>query len=124
MKMVSYKKLILKGVPQSTNNLYKANCVSGYPRIYMTADGKATKQSYQYQAKVQWKDRVLEGDLEVEINLYFKDKRRRDWDNYSKILADSLEGIVFIDDKQIQKATVIKNIDRENPRIEIKIYER
>lgn len=126
MKKENYKRIILKGVPQSTNNLYKANCISGFPRIYMTADGKAMKESYQYQAKVQWTGKILKGDLEIEIDLYFKDKRRRDYDNYGKVLGDSLEGIIFEDDKQIQKATVTKNIDRKNPRIEIEIkkYEK
>jgi len=41
------QKLILKGVPQSTNHLYKVTCISGYARIYMTAEGKAMKESYQ-----------------------------------------------------------------------------
>ena len=35
------------------------------------------------------------GRLEVTICLYFKDNRRRDWDNWHKLSMDALQGIVF-----------------------------
>jgi len=112
-------KIILKGIPQSTNNLYKSTCRNGYPTVYMTADGKAMKESYKWQAKVQWKKKMLESDVELDIKLYFQDKRKRDWDNYHKIAMDALEGIVIENDSQIQKVVVEKFIDKDNPRIEI-----
>jgi crossover junction endodeoxyribonuclease RusA len=85
----------------------------------MTAEGKVLKESYGWQLKTQWRNKVIRGDVELEIDLFFKDKRRRDIDNFSKILNDSMSGIVFEDDSQIQKATVVKHINEENPRVEI-----
>lgn len=113
------KKIILEGAPQSTNHLYKHTCFGNRPRVYMDANGKAMKESYQWQVKSQWKENMIVDNIELEIDLYFKDRRRRDWDNYHKITMDAMEDIVFKDDSQIQKTTVIKHIDKENPRTEI-----
>jgi len=38
--------------------------------------------------------------------LFMPDKRRRDIDNYNKILLDSLTGIVWEDDSQIDILTI------------------
>ena len=44
----------------------------------------------------------LEGPLEVEIDLYPPDRRRRDVDNTQKALLDALEhGGLFLDDSQV-----------------------
>jgi crossover junction endodeoxyribonuclease RusA len=58
-------------------------------------------------------------DVIVTIALYFGDKRRRDIDNWHKILLDSLTGIVWKDDSQIQEMRVTKNIGK--PRIELTV---
>ena len=87
----------------------------------MTKQGKDLKEQYQLEAKNQYKGKVLSGDVEMELVLFFKDKRRRDVDNYNKLVLDALEGIVFEDDKQVQKLTIIKDYSKENPRIELEI---
>jgi Holliday junction resolvase RusA-like endonuclease len=112
-------KIILLGNPISTNSLYKRH--GNF--IYMTKEGKALKESYQWQAKKQYKGKILTGDLEVDITLYFGDKRRRDADNHNKIWSDSLQGIVFEDDKQIVDLHIHKRYDKSNPRVEIILNE-
>lgn len=87
----------------------------------MKKEAKTLKEQYQWEVKKQWKRKPLTGDVEIQVHLFFKDKRRRDWDNWHKLSQDALEGIVYEDDCQIQEATVRKFIDRENPRIEIEI---
>ena len=87
----------------------------------MTKQGKERKALYQLEAKKQYKGKVISTGVDMEMILFFKDKRRRDVDNYNKIVLDALEGIVFQDDKQIQKLTVIKDYSKENPRIEVEI---
>lgn len=90
----------------------------------MTPEGKALKQSYQIQAKYALGAQTkLVGNLAMQVKLYFGDKRARDVDNYNKILLDSLTGIIYDDDKQIQKLCVEKYYDKQNPRIEIIISE-
>lgn len=87
----------------------------------MTKAGKELKESYQMQARSQFKEKILIGALEIEIVLYFKTEAKHDIDNYGKILLDSLTGIVWNDDKQVVSMSVKKFVDRKNPRIEIKI---
>lgn len=55
----------------------------------------------------------MSGELEIDLKFVFKDKRRRDWDNYAKVLCDAMNGIVYVDDSQIKKATVEMLVGRE-----------
>lgn len=89
--------------------------------MYMSAEGRALKESYQWEATSQWKDKMLLGRVIVCIKLFFGDLRNRDIDNYNKILLDSLTGIVWKDDKQIVKMEIEKLYDKKNPRVEIEI---
>lgn len=88
----------------------------------MTEDGKTMKEQYQWEARSQWHSEPFQGDIEVDIKLFHGDKRIRDIDNYNKILLDALTGILWYDDKQIQKMTITKLYDKENPRIEINTF--
>lgn len=88
----------------------------------MTKQGKQLKEHYQLEARNQYKGKVMPGDCDMEITLFFKDKRRRDVDNYNKLVLDSLEGVIFEDDSQIQMLTIKKNFSAENPRAEVEIW--
>lgn len=110
--------IVLKGQPQSTNHLYKISNRG----IYMSAKGRALKRSYQWQVKSQFALGALTIDLYLEIILFFGDRRKRDVDNYNKILLDSLNGIIYKDDSQIIKLTITKKYDKRKPRIEVGIY--
>lgn len=116
--------LVLKGEPRSTNNIYKYVCRGSFPSGYMSAQGKAIKESYQWQAKSQHRSPLLTGPLEIEIRLYFGTKRRSDIDNFNKILYDALTGIVWEDDSQVMRSTTEKFYDKADPRIEINIKNR
>lgn len=117
--------IILKGEPKSTQNVYRHVCRGSFPSVYMNQEGKTLKESYQWQAKSQCK-KILSDELEVWIKIYFGTKRKSDWDNFHKLSMDSLTGIAWQDDSQIQIAHVEKQYDKENPRIEIiiKKYEK
>lgn len=114
VKMIN---ITLRWRQKSTQHLY-----GQYGKIrYMKKAAKELKYKYIKQIKEQYSWWILEGDLSVEIHLYFPDKRKRDWDNYHKLSMDAMEDIVYKDDNQIQKALVIKTWDNVHPRIEIKI---
>ncbi len=91
--------------------------------MYMTKEGNDLKESYRKQIKDQWERCIIKDDIEIKVDLFFGDRRRRDIDNYGKILLDSFEGLILEDDKQIQKMTITKSIDKDNPRIELEICE-
>ena len=113
--------ITLTGNPKSTNHCYKYRCAGNFPRMYMTAEGKGIKKDYCYQAKSQWRKKPIEGDIAVYIDIYFGDKRKRDIDNYNKLLLDSLTGVLWVDDVQIQEMMITKGYDKKNPRIELKL---
>lgn len=89
----------------------------------MRKEAKELKESYVKQANEQYWCELLTWDLSVTIELYFWDKRKRDWDNWHKLTMDALTGVVWEDDSQIKSAHIyIRGIDKENPRIEVTIY--
>lgn len=115
MSLQNCSQIILKGNPLSTNNIYRRH---GFT-IYLSKDGSKLKEYYQWEVKTQWKEDIQYKELELDIKLYFGDKRKRDIDNFNKLVLDSMTGIVYLDDKQIQKLTVEKLYDKKNPRVEI-----
>lgn len=111
--------IVLKGRPVSVNSMYwqRGKC------RYLTAEGKAWKALVQYEAIRQWKKPILEGRVGMEYRMYFADRIRRDLANYEKLIGDSLTGIVYKDDSQIDHLTFIRFIDKDNPRIELRVWE-
>lgn len=62
----------------------------------------------------------------MKVTYYFKDKRRRDPGNYEKMLLDGLvEANIIKDDNYsvIEEFTTIGKYDKDNPRVEVEIYE-
>ena len=104
--------------PESTNHIYKFN--RKFWNMYMTAEWKKIKKDYALQAKFQT-NKKISWDVVMKISFYFPDKRKRDIDNYNKIILDSFSWVVYDDDKQIQKLILEKFYDKENPRIIIEV---
>lgn len=62
----------------------------------------------------------------MKVTYYFKDKRRRDPGNYEKMLLDGLvEANIIKDDNYdvITEFTTTGKYDKDNPRVEVEIYE-
>ena len=76
----------------------------------MTAEGKALKEAYQWEARAQWKGKPLEGDIDVSITLYFGSKRKADLDNFNKLSLDALTGVAYSDDSQISTLTIARGL--------------
>lgn len=114
-------KITLNGEPRSTNHIYKSHARFGHPVVYMSKEGKELKEGYIWEAKSQFKGTPLICPVELKIDLYFGRKGKHDIDNYNKILLDSLTGIAYEDDSQIERLHIRKFYDKENPRIEIEV---
>lgn len=106
------------GVPLSTQHLYR--CTS--KGMYMQANGIQMKHDYQWQLKAKPRH-ILNGEIKVVIEIYFKDHRKQDVDNFNKLILDAGNNIIWQDDSQIVDLTVRKFIDTINPRVELYIYE-
>jgi crossover junction endodeoxyribonuclease RusA len=113
------KLIVLLGEPKSTQHIYGLVCNGRFPRRYMTDQGRALKEQYQLEARAQWRDKPLKGEVRMHVTLYFGTKRRADWDNFHKLSCDALNGIAYEDDSQIKQVTVALAYDKHNPRIEL-----
>ncbi len=89
------------------------------PRTFITARGKAIKDDYYYQLKQQYREKPVTGDIILKIDLVFGDKRKRDIDNYNKLMLDTCTGILWEDDSQIVSLLINKFYEKGNPRIEL-----
>ncbi|KKK81428.1 hypothetical protein LCGC14_2813560, partial [marine sediment metagenome] len=67
---------------------------------------------------------ISERQIIMTVFLYFGDHRRRDIDNYSKVINDCLEGNAYKDDCQIVEMHLFKAIDIGSPRVEIYLREQ
>jgi Holliday junction resolvase RusA-like endonuclease len=112
-------RIVLSGEPQSTNNIYRYACRGNFPAHHMTKAGRDRKEQYQREARAQWRGKPLEGDIAVDITLFFGTKRKADLDNFNKLSLNALTGIVWHDDSQI--AELRRTYDKQRPRIEILI---
>ena len=113
-------KITVKDIPPS-NNKYMGN--SNSFRIYAK---EKEKWHWLIKAAIKAKpNKPLEKAI-VHITYFFKDKRRRDPDNYSgKMLLDPLvrENILQDDSFNNVKLVLDGKYDKENPRTEIEITE-
>ena len=116
-------RITLLGEPRSTGSIYKIQTKGMFATTYVTKAGKDLKASYQKQAKEQWKNNLILGEVRMEMFLWFGTKRRCDIDNFNKLAFDALTGIVWEDDSQVKILTIKKLYDKQNPRIELDITE-
>ena len=112
-------------LPPSLNNCYRNVKIN--LRI-MTPEARNWKLAAQALAmlamkKQGWKKTEKE-KVVVEQKFFWPDARKRDCSNCEKILSDSLNGIVFDDDCWLLNRVMDFEIDRENPRVELKIYRK
>ena len=97
--------------PPSVNHIWKH---SGR-RVYLSAEGRKFKENLGNKVPKEFKP--FEGELRVEIDLTFPDNRKRDLDNYPKVILDSLNHKVFIDDSQIIELLIRKKVQKNRPNI-------
>ena len=114
------QKFVIFATPPSINS-YKITSKRTHKQILAPRVRNFIKEVY-YLAKEQ-QLRLYKGVLGVNIRYFFKNKRRRDVDNFHKALIDGLKGVAFIDDVQIKFLTLEKYVDTKHPRTEVIIVE-
>lgn len=91
-------------------------------RILLTSKYRNALVGASTLARVQWKQPAHKTSVAVTITLYEPDKRRRDIGNYTKLIADALTRIAFVDDSQIDRLELRRGaLDRVNPRAEVQV---
>lgn len=61
---------------------------------------------------------MLEGDVCVEIKIYYA-SRRPDLDE--SLILDLLQDVAYTNDRQVKEKHIYWGLDKENPRCEIKV---
>ena len=133
--MVSGKKEEPKGVkrlvlplPPSANLYWRAIGIWGkdkegkrVPRakVILSREGRAYKERAELLGKAQAKG-LMDGPVEVWLTVYFPN-RRGDLDNRVKPTLDAIQGVAILNDSQVEAYHVMRRVDAECPRVEIKI---
>ena len=108
--------LIFKTPPVGVNQRYTIS----RGRNILSKKYREAKETMQWEAKSQWPDEPLDEDVVVNILLYLPNNRS-DIDAYIKIILDTLTGIAYEDDKQVTELSVVKMLDKEDPRIVVQV---
>ena len=92
-------------------------------RKVLTTEYRDAKERAHFMAMAQVRKRphYPSGDLQMALDFYVPDRRRRDVRNYCKLLADALEGVAYTDDYQVKRDIVTNRGKDEDPRVEITI---
>ena len=103
-------------LPPSVNSYWRRNQNGG---VRVSEKGKEFKKNVSdyvfYECKIPRTPVFMSENLKVNLVLNFKDNRKCDIDNYCKGIFDSLNGILWTDDKQITLLTIEKNIGTKKP---------
>lgn len=105
------------------------------PAVRMTQKSmyvnKYAKRYLQYKKLVAWaarasyKKQPVKSNVGITLNVYLKGGRQGDIDNYFKSVTDSLNKIIYEDDRQVREinARKIECESKEEERAEVVVYE-
>ena len=85
-------------------NKYYRSC---YGRVLISKEGRDFQKELELLLPSYEK---VYGKIKLTVLLYFRDNRKRDLDNYNKVLIDCLKNKLFEDDDMIYKLVMEKNI--------------
>lgn len=92
-----------------------------YGRGVTPKEQREAKQLHQWKAVNAARGWDKTGEFGLEVQVFVKDRRRCDADNFLKLVADSLIGVAYEDDSQVTVMTVSKRLDRERPRTFVRV---
>lgn len=104
------------GQPHSKANSRKFVTIGGKPRFIKSAPARRYVTDFQTQCPRLAE--LLEGDLEVEIVIYYA-SRRPDLD--PSLILDCMEGFVYKNDRQVKRQILYWALDKNNSRAEIRV---
>lgn len=93
-------------------------------RKYITKQGKVYREEIEQIAKEVMKgedEGIMTGKLYVSLKFVFSNKRQNDLDNYIKVILDCIQGIIFVNDRQVYKIVAEKKDGQKKSYIEVEI---
>lgn len=85
------------------------------------------KRTLEYEALVRdaaalrWHGDPEQKDIQVHLKFYRENRRRVDIDNLAKAVLDALNGVVWVDDAQIQRLVLEREVRSAEPGVEITV---
>tara|TARA_R110001599_G_scaffold121794_1_gene293551 strand:- start:42 stop:446 length:405 start_codon:yes stop_codon:yes gene_type:complete len=102
------------GEPASKANSRRLVTIKGYPASIKSA--KALRYVIDFQRQCPKLNQMLEGDLSISCHIWYA-SRRPDLD--ASLLFDSMEGMIYKNDRALKEMHLFWHLDRKNPRAEI-----
>ena len=109
---------VIQGQPYSKANSRKLVTIGGKPRFIKSAS--ARRYVTDFQAQCPRLEELLEGDLQVEVVIYYA-SRRPDLD--PSLIFDCMEKYIYRNDRQVKRQILYWGLDKNNPRAEIRVTE-
>lgn len=106
-------------LPPSANHYWRSIVVKNRVRVLVSKDGRAFRKHCALVAMAHRVNR-LDGEVEVTGTVYMA-RRGCDLDNRVKPLLDALKGVCWNDDVQVAAIRFTRDLDRDNPRVELTI---
>ena len=108
--------------PPSINAYYRSIVIKGQVRVLLSAEGRAYKQDVlaHWLRRPPAQRKALEGPLAVHL-AWHRARKVGDTDNRSKAVLDSLNGLAWMDDKQIVDLRITRHESPRNGRLDLTI---
>lgn len=108
-------------LPPSVNSYWRSVPATrnSRARVLISENGRRFKAACQIAAMGQCRKPFTE-KVSVRGIVYFRD-HRRDLDNTLKPMLDALQGIVYVNDKQISHIELTRAFDKGRPRVELTV---
>ena len=107
---------IIFGEPASKANSRRAVKIGGVSRLIKSK--KALDYSAMFKAQARPIDPLIESDVSVSINIFYA-SRRPDLDE--SLILDLLQGVLYMNDRQVKEKHIYWGLDKANPRAEITV---
>ena len=104
------------GEPASKSNSRQLVTIKGRPAFIKSAKGRRYVIDYQKQCPKL--SQLLEGDLSISCHIWYA-SRRPDLD--ASLIFDSMEGMIYKNDRALKEMHLFWHLDRKNPRAEITV---
>lgn len=103
--------LIIFGEPASKANSRRVVHFGGMSRLIKSAKALTYSDAFKSQAKPI--DPLLSGDVSVTMHIYYA-SRRPDLDE--SLILDLLQGVVYVNDRQVKEKHIYWHLDKAEPR--------
>lgn len=105
---------VVYGEPASKANSRKFVTIGGRPRIIKSEKALAYADAFKQQAKPL--NPLIEGDVRVSMKIWYA-SRRPDLDE--SLILDLMQGVFYLNDRQVKEKHIFWGLDKDNPRTEI-----